>query len=171
MGKLIEKRQWLYRLCSRPHSYESVIFFRIFGIHSFYAAATLLNIWICMQWTDAADGGCGGNLDFALDACSSTVSRVSRMLHLVFIMLQRNKENKVHNSTVLPSPPVHPSNVIVSVACRLSSTQSTLHRQIKETKSGNVVCRCIVDLISENFSHNYVSPQLQQQSLLQTTHL
>ena len=24
---------------------------RIFGIHSFYATATLLNIWICMQWT------------------------------------------------------------------------------------------------------------------------
>ena len=29
-------------------------FFRIFGIHTFYAMATLLNIWICMQWTDAA---------------------------------------------------------------------------------------------------------------------
>ena len=28
-------------------------FFRIFGIHTFYATATLLNIWICMQWTDA----------------------------------------------------------------------------------------------------------------------
>ena len=40
-------------------------FFRIFGIHSFYGTATLLNIWICMQWTDAADGGCGGGLDFA----------------------------------------------------------------------------------------------------------
>ena len=41
-------------------------FFRIFGIHSFYTTATLLNIWICMkQWTDAADGGCGGGLDFA----------------------------------------------------------------------------------------------------------
>ena len=35
-------------------------FFRIFGIHSFYATATLLNIWIYMQWTDAADSGCGG---------------------------------------------------------------------------------------------------------------
>ena len=35
-------------------------FFHIFGIHSFYATVTLLNIWICMQWTDAADGGCGG---------------------------------------------------------------------------------------------------------------
>ena len=34
-------------------------FFRIFGIHSFYATATLLNIWICMQWPDATDGGCG----------------------------------------------------------------------------------------------------------------
>ena len=33
---------------------------RIFGIHSCYATATLLNIWICMQWTGAADGGCGG---------------------------------------------------------------------------------------------------------------
>ena len=57
------------RLCSRPHSHESVIFFRIFGIHSFYATATLLNmslspamnIWV----TDAADGGCGGGMDFA----------------------------------------------------------------------------------------------------------
>ena len=26
-------------------------FSRIFGIHTFYATATLLNIWICMQWT------------------------------------------------------------------------------------------------------------------------
>ena len=26
-------------------------FFRIFGIHSFYATTTLLNIWICLQWT------------------------------------------------------------------------------------------------------------------------
>ena len=39
--------------------------FRIFGIQCFYATATLLNIWISMQWTDAADGGCGGGLDFA----------------------------------------------------------------------------------------------------------
>ena len=54
---------------------ESVIFFRIFGIHSFYATATLLNVWIYMR-TDAADGGCGGGLDFAP---SLVVSRVSRM--------------------------------------------------------------------------------------------
>ncbi len=40
-------------------------FFSYFGIHSFYATATLLNILICMQWTDAADSGCGGGLDFA----------------------------------------------------------------------------------------------------------
>ena len=40
-------------------------FLCIFGIHSFYAKATLLNIWICMQWTDAYDGGFGGGLDFA----------------------------------------------------------------------------------------------------------
>ena len=40
-------------------------FFRIFGIHTFYATATLLSTWICMPWTDAADGGCGGGLDFA----------------------------------------------------------------------------------------------------------
>ena len=32
------------RLCSRPHSHESVISFRIFGIHTFHATATLLNI-------------------------------------------------------------------------------------------------------------------------------
>ena len=30
-------------------------FFRIFGIRTFYATATLLNIWIYTQWTDAAD--------------------------------------------------------------------------------------------------------------------
>ena len=56
------------RLSSRPHSHESGIFFPYFCIHSFYATATLLNIWICMnmniwicmQWTDAADGGGGG---------------------------------------------------------------------------------------------------------------
>ena len=36
------------RLYSCPHSHEPGIFFRIFGIHSFYATATLLNIWICM---------------------------------------------------------------------------------------------------------------------------
>ena len=29
-------------------------FFCIFGIHTFYGTVTLLNIWICMQWTDAA---------------------------------------------------------------------------------------------------------------------
>ena len=29
-------------------------YFRIFGIHSFYATGTLLNIWICMR-TDAAE--------------------------------------------------------------------------------------------------------------------
>ena len=40
-------------------------FFRIFGIHSFCATATLLNIWICMQWADAADDGRGCGLDFA----------------------------------------------------------------------------------------------------------
>ena len=56
---------WCYRhqdrrLCTRPHYLESVIFFRIFGIPSFYATATLLNVWMCMQCTDAADGGCGG---------------------------------------------------------------------------------------------------------------
>ncbi len=33
----------------------------------FYAMATLLNISICMQWTDAADGACGGRL--ALHPC------------------------------------------------------------------------------------------------------
>ena len=33
------------RLCSRPHYHESLIFFRIFGIHTFYATATLLNIY------------------------------------------------------------------------------------------------------------------------------
>ena len=31
-------------LCSRLHPHESVIFFRIFGIHTFYATATLLNM-------------------------------------------------------------------------------------------------------------------------------
>ena len=40
-------------------------FFHIFGIHGFYATATLLNIWICMRWADAANDGCGGGLDFA----------------------------------------------------------------------------------------------------------
>ena len=30
-------------------------FFRINGILIVYATATLLNIWICMQWTDAAE--------------------------------------------------------------------------------------------------------------------
>ena len=41
-------------------------FFRIFGIHSFYATATLLNNiyeYACNE--HAADGGCGGGLDFA----------------------------------------------------------------------------------------------------------
>ena len=60
---------WCHRhqnrmLCSRPHSHESVSF-SYCGIHTFYATTTLLNIWICMQWTDAADGGCGGGFDFA----------------------------------------------------------------------------------------------------------
>ena len=44
-------------------------FCRIFGIHSFYATATLLNRSLSpamnMWLTDAADGGCGGGLDFA----------------------------------------------------------------------------------------------------------
>ena len=44
-------------------------FIRIFGIHSFYATATLLNIWICMQWTEAADGGYGGRIGFCTHAC------------------------------------------------------------------------------------------------------
>ena len=46
-----------------------MIFFRIFGIISFYAPATLLNMSLSLAmhvWlTDAADGGCGGGLDFA----------------------------------------------------------------------------------------------------------
>ncbi len=49
--------------------------FRIFGIHSFYTKPTLLNIWIWMQWADAAE--------LCTHACSSAVSRVSRMLHAV----------------------------------------------------------------------------------------
>ena len=44
-------------------------FFRIFGIHSFYATATLLNMSLSpamnMWLTDAADGGCADGLDFA----------------------------------------------------------------------------------------------------------
>ena len=32
------------RLCSRPHSNESVIFFRIFGIHIFQVMASLVNL-------------------------------------------------------------------------------------------------------------------------------
>ena len=59
--------------------------FHIFGIHSFYATATLFSIWICMQWADAADGGCGGRIRLYTHACSSAVSRVSRTLHLVHI--------------------------------------------------------------------------------------
>ena len=43
-------------------------FCRIFGIHDFYATATLLNMSLSppmnMWLTDAADGGCGGGLDF-----------------------------------------------------------------------------------------------------------
>ena len=35
--------QWDWGISSRPHSRESVICFRIFGIHTFYATATLLN--------------------------------------------------------------------------------------------------------------------------------
>ena len=52
-------------LCSRLHSHESVHF----GIHSFYATATLLNMSLSpamnMWLTDGVDGGCGGGLDFA----------------------------------------------------------------------------------------------------------
>ena len=44
-------------------------FFRIFGIHSFYATATLFNLSLNhaknLWLADAADGGCGGRLDFA----------------------------------------------------------------------------------------------------------
>ena len=51
-------------------------FFRIFGIHSFYATATLLNIWICVQWTDAADGGCGrGQCDVNIPSLSPRGTR------------------------------------------------------------------------------------------------
>ena len=32
-------------------------FFRIFCIHTFHATATLLNIWICMQWNFAGKVG------------------------------------------------------------------------------------------------------------------
>ena len=32
------------RLCSRPHSHESVIFFQIFGIHIFQVMASLVNL-------------------------------------------------------------------------------------------------------------------------------
>ena len=46
-----------------------VTVFRIFGIHSFYTTASLLNMSLSpamnMWLTDAADGGCGGGLDFA----------------------------------------------------------------------------------------------------------
>ena len=35
----------------------------MFGIHSFYATAT--DEYMNMHATDAADGGCGGGLDFA----------------------------------------------------------------------------------------------------------
>ena len=38
------------RLCLRPHSHESVIFY----IHTFSATANLLNIWICMRLADFA---------------------------------------------------------------------------------------------------------------------
>ena len=45
------------------------MFFCIFGIHSFYATATLFNMSLSpamnMWLTDAADGGCGGGFDFA----------------------------------------------------------------------------------------------------------
>ena len=62
-------------------------FFRIFGIHSFYATATLLNIWICMNW-------CSWRwllerIGLCTHACSSAVSRVSRMLHVVIIIRLR----------------------------------------------------------------------------------
>ena len=40
-------------------------FFSYFGSHTFYATATLLNIWICMQWTCGslmqAAGDCGAD--------------------------------------------------------------------------------------------------------------
>ena len=52
------------RLCSHLHSYESVIFLN-FGINSFHATATLLNMSLSPARTDAADGGCGGGLHFA----------------------------------------------------------------------------------------------------------
>ena len=55
-----------------PHSHESVIFFRIFGIHSFFGyghfieyvtTSPAMNMWLA----DAADSGCVGvgGLDFA----------------------------------------------------------------------------------------------------------
>ena len=43
---------------------------------SFYATVTLLNIWICIQWTDAADGGCkGGKCDVNIPSSSLRGSR------------------------------------------------------------------------------------------------
>ena len=45
-------------------------FSRIFGIHTFYATATLLNIWICMQWT--CSGSCEGGLDFVYRLATAT---------------------------------------------------------------------------------------------------
>ena len=60
----------------RVHIFMNRWFFRIFGIHSFYATATFLNIWICMQWTDAADGGCwGGQCDLNIPSLSPRESR------------------------------------------------------------------------------------------------
>ena len=55
-----QNRSW----CSRPDSRESVIFF-VFLIFIIFTLRLLCWICICMQWTDAADDGCGGRLDFA----------------------------------------------------------------------------------------------------------
>ena len=71
----------------RPHSHEAVIFFRIFGIHSFLRTTTLLNICICMRWAGAAElcthavapSRGGSRILHAVAA----VSRDSRMLHAV----------------------------------------------------------------------------------------
>ena len=63
------------RLCSRPHSHESVIFFRIFGIHSVYAGhfVEYMNMHAMNMWlTDAADGGCGGGrIGLCTHACNT----------------------------------------------------------------------------------------------------
>ena len=51
-----------------------------FAINAFYATATLLNIWICMQWTDAADGGCGGG------QCDENIPSLSRSARRPLLM-------------------------------------------------------------------------------------